>query len=512
MARPKRAASRAAGSTPGRSSPRLSSVKDEGETSPAAPRSGASTPRPSRSTPLRQSATSTPTRGKWVEKQAKTSPYFDKKANGPTKAKAAKGGNGKAALTKGKNGAKARKVKAEEDDEDEDEPTGLTSSESPSSSDDNSEDAFDPDSDEEEDEPIEGDEEEDDEGSVDSDFLDEDEGAKKKRKPTGGKVGQRPGPSKKVKSDGTSKGKSGSVYIEGYEDEDEDDGDVELEEGQELAGRIYPAPKTGQVPPGRISQNTLNFLKNLQIPERNDREWFRSHEPAFRQAEKEWKAFVAIVQNKFHEADDEVPLLPPKDVIHRIYRDVRFSSDKTPYKRNFSMSTSRGGRKGLWAAYHLSISPNNRSLIAAGVWQPGKNELATIRHHLTTNPQQFRDVIEEPQFVELFGEAKEKKGKRQNVFGNDDALKVAPKGVDKDHKDIDLLKLRSVAVVHHLTDEQVIATDFQEHLYDILVVMRPFVRMLNDFISLPPGTGDDGNDQNGDDNDDGGADGASDED
>ena len=112
------------------------------------------------------------------------------------------------------------------------------------------------------------------------------------------------------------------------------------------------------------------------------------------------------------------------------------------------MSTSRGGRKGLWAGYHLSISPNDRSIMACGVWQPGKNEIATIRHHFLTEPDQFREVIAAPRFVELFGPAKpHTKGKKRNVFGHDDELKVAPKGIDKGHKDIDLLKLRSVAVV-----------------------------------------------------------------
>lgn len=68
---------------------------------------------------------------------------------------------------------------------------------------------------------------------------------------------------------------------------------------------------------------------------------------------------------------------------------------------------------------------------------------------MLTEPQTFRDVISSPEFVKMFGPAKpDKNGKRQNVFGHDDALKVAPKGVDKTHKDIDLLKLRSVAVVH----------------------------------------------------------------
>ncbi|OCF45705.1 hypothetical protein I317_00608 [Kwoniella heveanensis CBS 569] len=472
MARPKRTST--AASTPSaadkpasaRSSPRISSAK-------STPRSAAKSTKASGSTPLRQSVTSTPTRAKWIEKSAKTSPYFPRPKTGRQKVAISKRGN---------------KIAPEESD---DEVTGMTESESnagSSSDDGGSEDNFDPSSDDE-DEGIE--DEDDDDESVDSDYLDDEDGPKKRKAMIkgGGPTGKAKKAKISHKASSTGKAaKNGSqVYIEGYEDEDEDEDDTDLEEGQEIAGRIYPAPRTGQVPPGRISQNSLNFLKNLQIPERNDRDWFRSHEPAFRQAEKEWKAFVGIVQSRFHEADDEVPILPPNDIIHRIYRDVRFSSDKTPYKKNFSMSTSRGGRKGIWAAYHLSISPNNRSLIAAGVWQPGKNELASIRHQLLTNPRRFRDVIEKKEFVKLFGEAKEKKGKRQNVFGNDDALKVAPKGIEKDHKDIDLLKLRSVAVVHHFTDEQVISEDFQNQLHEVLVIMRPFVRMLNDFIALPTG-------------------------
>ncbi|EIW69854.1 hypothetical protein TREMEDRAFT_29389 [Tremella mesenterica DSM 1558] len=268
----------------------------------------------------------------------------------------------------------------------------------------------------------------------------------------------------------------GKVGIEGYEDEDDDEYDVDLEEGQEIAGRIYSAPTTGQVPPGRISTNTLNFLKNLQIPERNDREWFRAHEPSFRQAEKEWQAFVGKIQGKFQNADGEVPILPPKDIIHRIYRDVRFSSDKTPYKKSFSLTTSRGGRKGVWAKYHLSISPNDRSILAAGIWCPDKNEIMTFRSNVERRSEEFRNVIGDPTFVKFFGEPKVgKDGERRNVFGHEDMLKVKPKGYEKDHKDIDLLKLRSVAVVHKFTDEQVLADDFGDEVERVVSVMEPFV-------------------------------------
>lgn len=159
---------------------------------------------------------------------------------------------------------------------------------------------------------------------------------------------------------------------------------------------------------------------------------------------------------------------------------MRFSSDKTPYKKSFSMTTSRGGRKGNWAAYHLSISPNDRSILAAGVWMPGKNELASIRHRFLNDPSDFRRIIGAADFVRLFGKAEpHPKGERQNVFGHDDALKIAPKieGVDKHHKDIDLLKLRSIAVVHKFTDDEVIREDFRENVKSIIDVMMPFVHL-----------------------------------
>ncbi|KAI9633604.1 uncharacterized protein MKK02DRAFT_28411 [Dioszegia hungarica] len=450
----------------------------------SAPAAGSSN-RPSRKSTSAAGSPLTPVKTPDTLK-GKSSPYFKGRATaspskGRVSAKVQANGNGKAAAKRGK----AKKDPADV--------TGLTSTEEEDSSDSDaaSEDDFAPSSaggnaggEEDEDEDMDEDEEDEDESDVDSDDLDGG-GSKSKRKRGTPKKGSA---TKKVKVESGKKGKvAGKTRVDGFEDDEEDDMEVELEEGQEVAGRIYPAPKTGQVPPGRISQNTLNFLKNMQIPERNDRDWFRSHEPAFRQAEKEWQAFVGLVQLKMHEADSQVPILPPKDLIHRIYRDVRFSSDKTPYKRSFSLSTSRSGRKGVFAGYHLSLCPNDKSILAAGVWCPAKTEMQTIRHHLLNTPERFRDVIGSEAFVDMFGPASPgKKGERRNVFGHEDALKVAPKGVDKGHKDIDLLKLRSVAVVKHFTDEEVLDLDFQETVKNVVNVMTPFVHLLNDFISLPP--------------------------
>lgn len=126
---------------------------------------------------------------------------------------------------------------------------------------------------------------------------------------------------------------------------------------------------------------------------------------------------------------------------------MRFSADKSPYKANFALSTSRSGRRGIWAGYHLYVQPGG-SLIACGTWQPERDVLQRIRTRLLSDPDTLRQAISAPAFVKMFGPAKpHEKGHRQNIYGHPDMLKVAPKGVDRTHKDIDLLKLRSITVV-----------------------------------------------------------------
>ncbi|KAF8333340.1 hypothetical protein F5887DRAFT_1273763 [Amanita rubescens] len=241
--------------------------------------------------------------------------------------------------------------------------------------------------------------------------------------------------------------------------ESDEEEEVELDDGQEVVGVVVKAPKTGQVPPGQISKNTLDFLTKLKDPEYNDRQWFKLQEPVYRQAEKEWKDFSRRV-------DPQIPHLPAKDVVHRIYRDVRFSNDKTPYKQNFSASFSRSGRKGLFAGYHL--------IIAAGLWCPGKNELATIRYTIPQDSQPLRDIISSPEFETYFGKAEaHPEGKRQNIFG-----------LGRRAKNIDLLKCRSFVVVYRFSDSEVLDSEFGSRVAEVVQVMRPFVHCLNDLMTV----------------------------
>ncbi|KAF5325250.1 hypothetical protein D9619_010124 [Psilocybe cf. subviscida] len=328
----------------------------------------------------------------------------------------------------------------------------------------------------------EGEEEEDnDSDALDDDSEgDEDEGGKKKRR--------------KAKVD---------------DDEEFDVDEQDLKEGQEVVGVVVQAPKTGHVPPGQISQNTLNFLTKLKDPACNDRDWFKLHEPVYRLAEKEWKDFVDAFTDVLVEVDAQVPHLPPKDVIHRIYRDVRFSNDKTPYKKGLSASFSRSGRKGYSLDTILSpllelyraVKPGNESIIAAGSWCPARNELATIRSNIQRNPRRLRQVLANPDFVKFFGEPKpHPKGERRSIFGMEDELKVAPKGVSKDDKDIDLLKCRSFAVVHKFTDSEVLSPDFKEIIGSVARVMQPLVHCLNDMMTIA-GSGDDDEEEANDEED-----------
>ncbi|OBZ77021.1 hypothetical protein A0H81_03117 [Grifola frondosa] len=331
------------------------------------------------------------------------------------------------------------------------------------------------------------DDDDDDTASLHSDALDEDENFVSEGKAKRSQKRKRTSLSKAR----TSPKKSSPRKKRKKTAESDEDDTLGLEEGQEVVGTVVRAPKTGRVPPGQISQNTFDFLSELKKPECNDREWFKLHEAVYRLAEKEWKDFVEEFTSLLTEADPQIPHLPPKDVVHRIYRDMRFSNDKTPYKTGFSASFSRSGRKGIFAGYHVAIRPGSESLIAAGTWCPGKNELATIRNNLLRSSARLRKLISAPKFVEYFGKAEpHPKGSRQNIFGMEDELKVAPKGVSKTHKDIDLLKCRSFAVVYKFSDKEVLAKDFKEKLCKVVHVVTPFVHCLNDLMTLQGGDSD----------------------
>ncbi len=143
--------------------------------------------------------------------------------------------------------------------------------------------------------------------------------------------------------------------------------------------------------PERIHPNTMAFLTDLK--KNNDRQWLKMHDPDYRQSWKDWESFVETLSEKISEVDETVPELPPKDLVFRIYRDVRFSSDPTPYKTHFSAAFSRTGRKGPYACYYVQVSPNGQSFVGGGLWMPEAQQLALMRRDIDRHPERIKRVL-----------------------------------------------------------------------------------------------------------------------
>lgn len=211
-----------------------------------------------------------------------------------------------------------------------------------------------------------------------------------------------------------------------------------------------------------ISKQILDFLDDLN--KNNNREWFSENKERFRKIETQVKGFYNFLLEKMKEQDDIEKLK-----IFRIYRDVRFSKDKSPYKSHFAGSMSRKGNH-LRGGYYLQIKPKE-SFIAAGFWQPNKEDLFRIRKELELDASHFRTLIEEPGFKNIWG----------NLVGEE--VKTAPKGFDKLDPNIDLIRKKAFVFVRNFTDKEVLADSFAEEVSSSFLRIRPYFDLMSDILT-----------------------------
>lgn len=190
--------------------------------------------------------------------------------------------------------------------------------------------------------------------------------------------------------------------------------------------------------PERLHPNTLEFLKDLK--KNNDRVWLKAHDADYRQSWKDFESFVEALTEKIAEVDETIPELPPKDLVFRIYRDVRFSSDPTPYKPHFSAAWSRTGRKGPYACYYVHIQPGERCFLGSGLWHPDAAPVALLRTEIDQRSERLRGVLMEPRMrKQIFGGVAKDEKKAVRAFceqNKENALKTKPKvSVGCDRKD-----------------------------------------------------------------------------
>ncbi|MEN8118715.1 MAG: DUF2461 domain-containing protein [Bacteroidota bacterium] len=215
-------------------------------------------------------------------------------------------------------------------------------------------------------------------------------------------------------------------------------------------------------------ERLLKFLKKLK--ENNNRDWFNDHKKEFVELKEQFEILINQLIPKIKQLDGFNGSLSAKDCIFRIYRDVRFSKNKQPYKTHFGAYLADGGRKSPFAGYYVHIEPEG-SFAGGGVYHPESAVLKELRYEIMDKTDEFKDIISTPGFKKVYPE----------IYG--EKLKSAPRGFPKDFKDIELLKLKSYALVHTIDDDMIKSPDFVDYLLNLYKTAKPFNSFFNKVIS-----------------------------
>ena len=202
-----------------------------------------------------------------------------------------------------------------------------------------------------------------------------------------------------------------------------------------------------------LNPDILSFFAELET--NNNREWFEPQKKRFKALEAEMKQFSADLVEAMNEHDSI-----DRYKLFRLYRDVRFSKDKTPFKTHFGISFHRE-KPALRGGYYLHIKPGD-NFIATGFWNPDKDDLKRIRKEMEIDAEEFRDIMAEPNFKKVWG----------NLEGEE--VKTAPKGFSKEDPNIDLIKKKAYLFTKRYSDKEVLSKNFLQQVNTDFQAVRPF--------------------------------------
>jgi uncharacterized protein (TIGR02453 family) len=212
-----------------------------------------------------------------------------------------------------------------------------------------------------------------------------------------------------------------------------------------------------------LQKSTLDFLKKLK--KNNNREWFAKNKSLYEDAKNDFDVFIFELINDIAEFDESVSGLEPKNCTFRIYKDIRFSKDKTPYKTGMGASINKGGRKSDYPGYYFHLQPGE-CFLAGGKYMPMPDQLLAIRKKIFNNTKKFEKVVKNKEFVKLFGTVRGEK------------LKTSPKGFPKDHPSAEYLKYKSFIVMHKIDDAKALSKNIIDYAVKVFKNIKP----LNDFM------------------------------
>jgi uncharacterized protein (TIGR02453 family) len=214
----------------------------------------------------------------------------------------------------------------------------------------------------------------------------------------------------------------------------------------------------------QFEKSTFKYLQDLYA--NNNRDWFADEKETYLKAQQNSKDVFAAIHVKLQKHDEI-----EKSKMMRIYRDVRFSKDKTPYKVHFANSYARLG-KDLRGGYFLRIRPG-ASFLAGGFWDPSKEDLLRIRKEIELDASEIKEVLQDKNYKKYFG------GK----FESFSELKTAPRGFDKEHPDVELLRKKGFIASRSFTDEEVLSTNFADEVDKSFKALRPFFNLFSDILT-----------------------------
>lgn len=216
----------------------------------------------------------------------------------------------------------------------------------------------------------------------------------------------------------------------------------------------------------------LRFLRKLK--KNNNKVWFDENRTLYEGSKKEIEQLVMDLVESFGKTDATIAHLTPRDCLFRINRDVRFSKDKSPYKTNFGIAITSGGKKSPLAGYYLHIEPG-ASFVGGGLWMPQPPVLAAVRQEIDYNFNELQKLLKSASFRKQYGEL---------YKGDDVSLSRVPKGYEADNPAAEFLKLKSFLAMKQLDDAEVASGKLVKTSVEAFKALKPLVDFLNQAQSI----------------------------
>lgn len=214
-----------------------------------------------------------------------------------------------------------------------------------------------------------------------------------------------------------------------------------------------------------LQRSTLKFLKDLR--QNNNKPWFDENKTQYQQAKDDFETLVQQIIDGLARIDPDMEGLKVKDCVFRIYKDVRFSKDKTPYKANMGAYFAKGGKKSPYGGYYFHLEPGGNSFAGGGIWMPEAPHIKKIRQEIDYNFTEFQGIVGQKEFIRYFGKV------------NGETLKTAPQGYHEDNPAIAYIKLKSLVVNHNISDDAATQPTLVRDILRTYAVMQPFINFLN---------------------------------